>query len=116
MPSSKQQEDEKAVLDAIAAMPEPDKKIGDKLHEIIMENAPDLIPRTWYGMPAYSNGAKVVLFFRSKQKFGERYMTLGFNDSAKLDDGNMWPITYAISELTPTEEAKVAAIVKKAMS
>jgi hypothetical protein len=112
----KKNDDLAAVIDAIAAMPEPDNSIGKKLHTIITTNAPDLLPRTWYGMPAYSNGNKIVCFFRSTKKFGERYMTLGFNDAAKLDEGVMWPIVYALTELNSAEEAKVAALIKKAVS
>lgn len=114
--STKKDEDEAAVLKAIADMPAADRTIGERLHQIIMSNAPDLMPRTWYGMPAYSNGNKIICYFRSRQKFGERFMTFGFNDSAKLDDGDMWPIVYAIMELKPAEEAKIAELVKKAVS
>jgi uncharacterized protein YdhG (YjbR/CyaY superfamily) len=113
---AKKTDDEAAVLEAIAAMPEPDRAIGEKLHSIIKTNAPDLMPRTWYGMPAYTNGNKIICFFRSRQKFGERYMTLGFNDAAKLDEGTLWPIVYALTELTAAEEARIATLVKKAVS
>jgi uncharacterized protein YdhG (YjbR/CyaY superfamily) len=112
--SAKQAEDKQAVIDAINAMSEPDKSIGKKLHKIITTEAPDLLPRTWYGMPAYSNGNKIVCFFRGRQKFGERYMTLGFNDVAKLDEGLMWPINFAITELRPKEEAEVSSLIKQA--
>jgi hypothetical protein len=112
----KKNDDEAAVETAIAAMPEPDRAMGEKLHTLIKASAPDLLPRTWYGMPAYADGNKIVCFFRSRQKFGERYMTLGFNDIAKLDEGVMWPITFALNELTAAEEAKIAALVKKAVS
>jgi uncharacterized protein YdhG (YjbR/CyaY superfamily) len=112
----KKNDDEVAVLQAIAAMPKEDRTIGEKLHTIITTNAPDLLPRTWYGMPAYSNGNKIICFFRSRQKFGERYMTLGFNDAAKLDTGTLWPIVYALTELTGDNEAKIAALVKQAVS
>jgi hypothetical protein len=108
-------DDETAVLDAIAAMPEPDRAMGKQLHAIITAHAPTLMPRTWYGMPAYTNGNKIVCFFRSTQKFGERYMTLGFNDVAKLDEGGLWPISFALKELTATEEATIAALVSKAV-
>lgn len=111
----KKHDDEAAVLTAIADMPQPDRAMGERLHAIITANAPDLLPRTWYGMPAYSNGNKIICFFRSRQKFGERYMTLGFNDAAKLDEGAMWPITFALTDLTIAEETKVAALVKKAV-
>ena len=113
---AKKADDETAVLEAIAAMPKPDRAMGERLHAIISSNAPDLLPRTWYGMPAYTNGNKIVCFFRSRQKFGERYMTLGFNDVAKLDDGAMWPISFALTELTAKEESMIAALVKKAVS
>ena len=112
----KQAADEAAVLAAIAEMPEADRVIGERLHAIITINAPDLMPRTWYGMPAYSNGNKIVCFFRSRKKFGERFMTLGFNDSAKLDVGTLWPISYALTELTADNETEISAIVKKAVS
>jgi uncharacterized protein YdhG (YjbR/CyaY superfamily) len=107
---------EAAVLEAIAAMPEPDRVMAKQLHAIIRANAPALLPRTWYGMPAYTNGDKIVCFFRSKQKFGERYMTLGFNDAANLDDGNLWPISFALTKLTSTEETEIATLIKKAVS
>jgi uncharacterized protein YdhG (YjbR/CyaY superfamily) len=113
--ATKKDDDEAEALKAIAAMPEPDRAIGEKIHTIIKTNAPALLPRTWYGMPAYSNGNKIVCFFRSKQKFGERYMTLGFNDVAKLDEGNLWPITFALKELNVAEEAKIAELIKKAV-
>jgi hypothetical protein len=108
-------DDETAVIEAIAAMPEPDRTMGKRLHAIIKKSAPALLPRTWYGMPAYTNGNKIVCFFRSRQKFGERYMTLGFNDVAKLDESNMWPISFAVTDLTAVEEAKIATLVKQAV-
>lgn len=114
--STKQADDEAAVLKAIADMPVPDRGMGEKLHAIIMSNAPALMPRTWYGMPAYSNGNKIICYFRSRQKFGERYMTFGFNDAAKLDDSVMWPICFALTELNTAEEAKIAELMKKAVS
>lgn len=108
---------ENAVLAKIAEMPEPDRAIGERLHAIIKANAPALSPKTWYGMPAYANkDGKVVCFFRDTQKFKERYMTLGFNEEANLDEGAMWPIAFALKELTAAEEAKIAALVKKAVS
>lgn len=113
--ADKKSDGEAEVLQAIAAMPEPDKTMGARLHKIIRDNAPDLMPRTWYGMPAYSNGNKIICFFRSTKKFGERFMTLGFNDAAKLDEGNMWPIYFALTKLTAGEEAKIAALVRKAV-
>ena len=112
----KKAEDEAAVLAAIAAMPEPDRALGERLHAVITASAPALAPKTWYGMPAYANeDGKVVCFFRDRQKFKERYMTLGFNDLAKLDEGSMWPISFALNELTAAEEDKIGAIVKKAV-
>ena len=116
MQISEKKDDEAAVLEAIAAMPEPDRIMGEQLHAIIKANAPALLPRTWYGMPAYTNGNKIVCFFRTRQKFGERYMTLGFNDVAKLDEGTMWPTYFALTALTPDVEAKIAVLVKKAVS
>ena|SRR5665213_4120103 len=109
-------DDAAEVLQAIAAMPEPDRIIGERLHAIITASAPALLPRTWYGMPAYSNGNKIICYFRSTKKFGERYMTFGFNDTAKLDDGTLWPIVYALTEMSPENEAKIMAIMKKAVS
>ena len=108
-------DDETEILMAIGAMDEPDRSIAKKLHAIITANAPKLTPKTWYGMPAYSDGKDIVCFFRGRQKFGERYMTFGFNDIAKLDDGAMWPTLFAITDLTETEEAKIAALVRKAV-
>ena len=107
---------ESAVLAAIAAMEEPYRTMGERLHAIIKANAPALSPRLWYGMPGYAKDGKVVCFFRSGQKFKERYMTLGFNDVANLDEGHMWPIAFALMELTAAEEAKIGALVKKAVS
>ena len=105
-------DDEDAVLAAIAAMSGSDRTIGQRLHAVIRAAAPDLSPKTWYGVPAYAKGRKVVCFFRSAEKFKERYVTLGFNDSARFDDGNLWPISYAITKLTDTEETKIAPLVK----
>jgi uncharacterized protein YdhG (YjbR/CyaY superfamily) len=107
---------ESAVLAAIAAMPEPYRTMGARLHEIIKASAPTLSPKLWYGMPAYARDGKVVCFFRGGDKFKERYMTLGFNDEANLDEGALWPIAFALTELTAAEEAKIAALVKKAAS
>jgi len=107
---------ESAVLAAIAAMPEPYRAMGERLHAIIKANAPVLSPRLWYGMPAYAKDGKVVCFFRGGDKFKERYMTLGFNDVANLDEGHMWPIAFALTELTAAEEARIGALVKKAVS
>lgn len=119
--ATKKAEGEADVLKVIAAMSEPDRTMGERLHAIITSSTPDLIPRIWYGMPAYtvkteSHGDKIVCFFRSRQKFGERFMTLGFNDIAKLDEGNMWPIYFALTKLTDVEEKRIIALVKKAVS
>src|SRR2546430_8062522 len=108
--------DEKAALAAIAAMPKPDRALAERLHAIIKASAPDLSPKTWYGMPAYAKEGKVVCFFQSAAKFKARYATLGFNDTANLDEGAMWPVAFALMQLTATEEAKVAALVKRAVS
>jgi hypothetical protein len=107
---------ESAVLGKIAAMPQPDRAISERLHAIIKASAPGLTPRLWYGMPAYAKDGKVICFFRDTQKFKERYMTLGFNQEANLDEGPVWPIAFAIKELAATEDAKIAALVKKAVS
>lgn len=114
-PGADKADGESAVLERIAAMPEPYRSMGERIHAIIKANAPTLSPKVWYGMPAYAKEGKVVCFFRSGEKFEERYMTLGFNDVAKLDEGAMWPIAYALTELTTAEEGKIAALVKKAM-
>jgi uncharacterized protein YdhG (YjbR/CyaY superfamily) len=106
---------ESAVLEAIAKMPEPDRTMSKRLHSLIKSTAPNLVPRTWYGMPAYSNNEKVVCFFQPASKFKVRYLTVGFSDEANLDEGNMWPVTFALMKLTPVEEAKIAALVKKAL-
>lgn len=108
-------EGESVVIAAIAKMPEPDRSMAKKLHAIIRAAAPDLIPRTWYGMPAYSKGEDVVVFFQPASKFKVRYMTFSFSDSANLDEGAMWPVSYALMKLTAAEEAKITALVKKAL-
>ena len=107
---------ESAVRAALAAMSPHDRAIGKRLHELIKESAPDLSPKTWYGMPAYAKDGKVVCFFRNAGKFKERYAMFGFNDSAKLDEGSMWPVAFALKKLTATEEASIIALVKKAVS
>lgn len=107
---------ESAVLAKIAEMPQPERAMAGRLHEIIKASAPDLLPKTWYGMPAYAREGKIVCFFQSAQKFDSRYATLGFNDTANLDEGAMWPTAFALKELTAAEEAKIAALVKKAVS
>lgn len=107
---------ESALLEKIAEMPEPERAMAERLHALITASAPALMPKTWYGMPAYANGdGKVVCFFQSAQKFDSRYATLGFNDVANLDDGAMWPTAFALIELTAAEEAKISALVKKAV-
>jgi uncharacterized protein YdhG (YjbR/CyaY superfamily) len=106
---------EKILLEKVAEMPEPDRSMAKRLHEIVKETAPDLTPTTWYGMPAYAKDDKIVCFFQAADKFKARYATLGFNDSANLDQGAMWPTSFALKELTPAEEKKIAALVKKAV-
>jgi hypothetical protein len=107
---------DKAVLAKIAEMPEPDRAMAKRLHAIVKAGAPDLSPRLWYGMPAYAKDAKVVCFFQSAQKFKTRYATFGFSDSANLDEGAMWPVAFALKKLTAAEEARIGALVKKAVS
>jgi hypothetical protein len=109
-------DEENAVLAKIAAMPEPDRALGERLHAIIKANAPALSPRLWYGMPAYARDGKVVCFFQSAQKFKTRYATLAFMHQANLDEGAMWPTAFALTALTAAEEARIAALVKKAVS
>jgi len=108
-------EGESAALAAIAAMKEPDRSLAKRIHAIITASAPRLAPKTWYGMPAYAQGDKVVCFFQSAQKFKTRYATLGFSATAKLDDGVMWPVAFALKELTAAEETRIGALVKKAV-
>ena len=100
----------------IAEMQEPDRAMAERLHAVVMASAPELEPRTWYGMPAYAKGGKVVCFFQSAQKFKARYATFGFNDVAKLDDGTMWPTAFALAELTAADEARIGELVKRAVS
>jgi uncharacterized protein YdhG (YjbR/CyaY superfamily) len=107
---------ESDVLAKIAEMSEPDRTMGKRLHEIIKASAPALSPKTWYGMPAYAKDGKVVCFFQSAQKFNSRYATFSFSDKANLDEGAMWPTSFALKELTATEEAKISALVKRAVS
>jgi uncharacterized protein YdhG (YjbR/CyaY superfamily) len=107
---------ESDVLAKIAEMPEPDRAMAKRLHAIIRAIAPALSPKTWYGMPAYAKDGKVVCFFQSAQKFNSRYATFGFSDTANLDEGAMWPTSFALKELTATEEARIGALVKKAVS
>ena len=108
---------EEAVLSALAEMSPADRALGKKIHAIVKATAPDLTPKTWYGMPAYANkDGKVVVFFRNADKFKERYAMLGFNDSAKLDDGSMWPIAFALTKLSKADEAEITKLVKQAVS
>ena len=108
-------EGESAVLAAIAKMSEPDRGMAKRLHALIKASAPDLSPKTWYGMPAYAKDGKVICFFQGADKFNTRYATLGFSDPANLDEGAMWPVAFALKKLTAAEEAKIAALVKKAV-
>jgi uncharacterized protein YdhG (YjbR/CyaY superfamily) len=115
--AANKEEAEKAALSAITAMPEPDRSMAKRIHEIIKENAPTLSAKTWYGMPAYANqDGKVVCFFQTGQKFGSRYATFGFQDSANLDEGNMWATSFALTKLTAADEKKITALVKKAVN
>jgi len=114
--ADKAEEEERAVLEKIAEMPESDRAMAERIHAIIKASAPELSPKTWYGMPAYARDGKVVCFFQSAQKFDARYATFGFNDVANLDDGAMWPTSFALKEVTAAEEATIAALVKNAVS
>lgn len=115
--SKNREEGEKALLASISAMPEPDQSMAKRLHEIITATAPQLMPKTWYGMPAYANkDEKLICFFQAASKFNVRYATLGFQPDAKLDEGNMWVTSFALIKLTPAEEEKIKALVKKAIS
>jgi uncharacterized protein YdhG (YjbR/CyaY superfamily) len=107
---------ESEVLAKIAEMPEPDRAMAERIHEIVKASASALSPKTWYGMPAYAKGGKVVCFFQSAQKFNSRYATFSFSDKANLDEGAMWPTSFALKELTATQEAKISALVKRAVS
>jgi hypothetical protein len=115
-PQADKADGESAVLAKIAEMPEPDRAMAERLHAIIKASAPALLPRTWYGMPAYAKDGNVVCFFQSRQKFRTRYATLGFSDKANLDEGAMWPTAFALTELTAAAEARIDALVKKAVS
>jgi uncharacterized protein YdhG (YjbR/CyaY superfamily) len=107
---------ESAVREALAAMTPDDRALGERIHAIVTESAPELTPKTWYGMPAYANeDGKVVFFFRNAAKFKERYAMIGFNDSANLDEGAMWPVAFALTKLTKADEAKIAKLLKKAV-
>ena len=110
-------EGEEAVLSALAVMSPGDRALGERIHAIVKETALDLTPKTWYGMPAYANkDGKVVLYFRNAEKFKERYAMLGFNDTANLDDGSMWPVAFALTKLTKADEARIAKLLKQAVS
>jgi len=115
-PRAGQADGESDVLAKIVAMREPDRAIAKRLHALIKASAPALSPKTWYGMPAYAKDGNVVCFFQSAQKFKTRYATFGFSDKANLDEGTLWPVAFALKQLTAAEEAKIAALVKKAMS
>ena len=115
-PRADKADGESAVLAKIAEMPEPDRAMGKRLHAIIKASAPALSPRLWYGMPAYAKDGKVVCFFQSAQKFNTRYAMFGFSDTANLDEGALWPVAFALKELTATEEARIRALVQKAVS
>jgi uncharacterized protein YdhG (YjbR/CyaY superfamily) len=114
--NKKRADGENDLLEKIAEMPEPDRAMATRLHAIITENAPDLWPKTWYGMPAYAKDGKVVCFFQGAAKFDARYATFGFNDTANLDDGVMWPTSFALTALTDAEEARIIALVKQAVA
>ena len=115
-PRADKADGERDVLAKIAEMPERDRAMAERLHAIVSASAPALSPKTWYGMPAYAKDGKVVCFFQSAQKFNTRYATFGFSDSANLDEGAMWPTAFALTELTAAEEARIVALVKKAVS
>ncbi|HZD41231.1 MAG TPA: DUF1801 domain-containing protein [Terriglobales bacterium] len=112
---AKKAEGENDVLEKIAEMPEPDRAMAERIHAIIKASAPALSPKTWYGMPAYAKDGKIVCFFQSAEKFKARYATFGFNDTANLDEGAMWPVAFALKQLTATEEERIVALVKKAV-
>lgn len=114
--SRKRADGERAVLEKIAEMPEADRTMAERIHTIVSEVAPELWPRTWYGMPAYARDGKVVCFFQGADKFEARYATFGFNDHANLDEGNMWPTSFALRALTDVEEARIRELVKRAAS
>jgi uncharacterized protein YdhG (YjbR/CyaY superfamily) len=114
--SRNREEGERDLLEKIAEMPKADRVMAERLHAIVTASAPDLFPKTWYGMPAYARDGKIVCFFQSAGKFKSRYATFGFNDTANLDEGAMWPTSFALKKLTAAEEAKIGALVKKAVS
>jgi uncharacterized protein YdhG (YjbR/CyaY superfamily) len=115
--AASKEDGERLALEAIAAMQEPDRSMAERIHAIIKDSAPNLLPKTWYGMPAYANeDGKIICFFQTAQKFKARYSTFGFNDVANLDEGAMWPTAFALTELTAAEEKRISALVKKAVS
>jgi uncharacterized protein YdhG (YjbR/CyaY superfamily) len=114
--SKNRAEGEKVLLERIASMPEADKRLATRVHELVSQHAPELLPRTWYGMPAWTRDGKVVVFFQDAVKFESRYATLGFQDSANLDDGPMWPASFALIDITPDVEARIVALLEKAIS
>lgn len=114
--ANKREQGEKVLLAAVAEMPKADKVLAEKIHEIVTKTAPDLFPKTWYGMPAYANkDGKVICFFQGASKFEARYASFGFNDQAMLDDGNMWPVSFALRKITSVEEKKITEMVKKSI-
>ncbi|WP_432978162.1 iron chaperone [Dactylosporangium sp. CA-233914] len=113
--AEKAAEEAAAVLEKIAEMPGPDRAMAQRVHAVIMAAAPQLAPKLWYGMPAYANAGKTICFFQPAQKFKTRYATLGFNQDAQLDDGNLWPVAYALKELTPADETSIAELIKRAV-
>ena len=113
--ASSRADGERDLLAKIAEMPEPDRSMAGRVHAIVMASAPDLAPRTWYGMPAYAKDGKLICFFQAASKFKVRYATFGFQPDAKVDDGSMWPVAYALTQLTPADEARIGALVKKAV-
>jgi uncharacterized protein YdhG (YjbR/CyaY superfamily) len=115
-PAEERADGEREIQDKIAEMPEPDKSMASRIHELVSETAPNLMPRTYYGMPAYARDGKVICFFQPKSKFKVRYSTFGFQPDARIDDGEMWPVAFALTELNPKVEAKIAELVKKAAS
>ena len=114
--SKNKEQGESDVLAKIAEMPETDRRLAERIHAIVKANAPDLMPRTWYGMPAYAKDGKILCFFQAAEKFGARYASFGFNDVANLDEGSLWPVAFAVTALTAAEEEKLAALVRKAVS
>ena len=115
-PEAAREEGQREVLAKISEMPEPDRTMAERLHAVVTASAPELTPRTWYGMPAYAKDGKVICFFKPASKFGSRYATFGFEDAAMIDDGSMFPSSFGIKELTPSDEALIADLVKKAVS